>query len=359
MKNLKELRPYIIPIFLPNAGCKRRCVFCSQESATGVKEIPDLYEVEAEIKKFLSYLKNDSRPIEIAFYGGTFSALPFEVQEKFLNLALKFVDGKKIVGIRISTRPDEVPSQELDFLKNHKVTTIELGIQSFSDEVLKMSNRGYDVSEAIVGCELVRKKGFNLGIHLMTGLPASSYETDLYSAFKTVEMKPSMVRIHPTLVLKSSALERLYLKGNYRPRTLEDTLDLLSDMYIVFLANSIHVNRIGLQIPPELRDSVVAGPYHPSIGDLVKYESFYKVAKWYFENSDGGKIRLGKKNLSLLTGYGKKNLERLGKFSSSIEVDEKADGILFKSENEIADYSKILKKYIREIHDKLRTGGQV
>jgi len=352
-----EHKLYVIPIFLPNAGCKQRCVFCSQRDITGVEKAPTLDEVENEIESFLSYLRNKSRPVEIAFYGGTFTALPIETQEKYLDVALKFVDGKKAIGIRISTRPDDVPPEELEFLKNKKVTTIELGIQSFFNEVLKRSKRGYDSAQAVTGCRLVKEKGFRLGIHLMIGLPGSSYEIDVWSAFKTVEMKPDMVRIHPTLVVKNSELERLYLKGEYVPLTLEDTLDMLSDTYLIFSANFIPVNRIGLQIPVELRNSIVAGPYHPSIGDLTKYEAFYKISKWFFENFKGGKILLGKKDLSLLTGYGKKNLVRLKEFSSFIEINEEVKDIFFEFENEFADYSTILKKYIEEIRSKLKIGG--
>ena len=358
MKTRNIYRPYIIPIFLPNAGCKRRCVFCSQKDVTGVERVPTLIEVRNEIKKFLNYFKDKTRSVEIAFYGGTFTALPIEIQRKYIETALEFVDKKRVIGLRISTRPDDIPPEELDFLKKNKVITIELGIQSFCDDVLKESNRGYDSKQAISGCKRVKSKGFNLGIHLMTGLPSSSHTCDLYSAFKTVEMNPDMVRIHPTLVIKNSMLEEMYLNNSYTPQSLEESLDILSDMYLIFSRYSIPINRMGLQIPVELRNSIVAGPYHPSLGDLVEYESFYKLGTWFFKKFKSGEIVIGKNNLFLLNGYSKKNLRRFGEYVSRIKVIENVENIFFKIGNNVTDYPMVLEKYIEELRSKLETEGR-
>jgi len=356
---LKILRtkPYVIPVFLPNAGCKRRCVFCSQKDITGHEKIPTLDEVKKEIEKFLRHLKNKERPVEIAFYGGTFTALPVDLQKKFLKVAREFIDGKRIIGIRLSTRPDDVPPDELDFLKESGVLTIELGIQSFCDDVLIKSNRGYTSKQAINACREVKARGFKLGVHLMTDLPGSSNYCDLFSAFKTVELDPDMVRIHPTLVIKNSALERMFFEKIYRPQSLEEALDLLSDMYLIFKRYSVTVNRIGLQIPVELRDSIVSGPYHPSLGDLVEIESFYKLTRWFLETFNDGEIIIAKNKLHFLNSYGKRNLKRLEKFTSRIKIED-SKNISFRLKDKIADYSTVLEKYIEELHSKLKVEGR-
>lgn len=263
---------YIIPIFVPHEGCPHDCVFCNQRSITGSKEIVDAEFVDSTVQKYLETIKNTNSIIEISFFGGTFTAIDIKKQKELLEVALKYKNMGKINLIRLSTRPDYINEPILQNLKAYSVDIIELGIQSMDSEVLIKSGRGHTAEDVINASKLIKAFGFTLGHQIMLGLPGDSFEKDILTTKQVIELKPSICRIYPTLVVKNTALERLYLEGKYTPYTLKETIQISKLLYCMLIANNIKVIRIGLQPTTEINvdGDVIAGPFHPAMRELVE-----------------------------------------------------------------------------------------
>ncbi len=308
-------RRYIIPIFLPYAGCKHRCLFCDQVSETGVVQPLSPFQISEYIEKYLSYMPSKAMgKIQVAFYGGTFSGLEPELQEEYLSMVKPFIENGKVGSIRMSTRPDEITPELLKMYKEFKVETIEIGCQSMDDSVLRLNRRGHSSDAVVKAISLCKSYGFETGVHLMTGMYGASRLSDLISAVKIIALKPDTVRIHPTLVLKGASLEALYKKGIYKPPSLEETVKLLADELILFWAREIEVIRIGLYIPPEKYKNVVGGPFHPAIGQMAKGEVYYRLLSDVLnDSSESFTIYASQEFFDTVKGQRNKNLERIKK----------------------------------------------
>ncbi|MCD6551803.1 radical SAM protein [Thermotoga sp.] len=260
----------IIPVFLPYVGCKRRCVFCDQVKATGQKKVPSLDDIAQLIEEY----SRTSGEYEVGFYGGTFTGLSEQKMEEYLNFVRRF---PVVKSIRVSTRPDEVTREKLEILKKYDVETIEVGVQSFSDEVLEASKRDYTSEEVEKACKLIKRMEFRLSVHLMVGLPRSDRKDEILSAMRTVECGADLVRIHPTLVFEGTELHRMMKSSRYRPLSLKEAIDICSDLVCILEGWGIRVIRIGYHVPVELRKYVVAGPLDPAFGDKVRKAVMKKV----------------------------------------------------------------------------------
>ncbi|MCD6385784.1 radical SAM protein [Candidatus Sumerlaeota bacterium] len=265
-------RRAIIPVFLPRAGCPEpSCVFCNQSLLTDLDEVRSPNEVSEFISRSLQTLNRKIyQETEIAFYGGSFSALPLTLQESYLKAIAPFLDDGRIVAVRISTRPDFVTDDTLQLLKKYKGETIELGVQSFYDDVLQQSGRGYNAATAIRSVKLVAEYGFKVGIHLMLGLPGDTPEKSLGSAKTAISLRPEFVRLHPTLVLRDTILEEMFRTGDYQPWDEETMFSTLTKMIVLFEEAGINVIRVGLQPSRRLttEGAVVAGLFHPALREL-------------------------------------------------------------------------------------------
>ncbi|MFO7659387.1 MAG: radical SAM protein [Candidatus Cloacimonadaceae bacterium] len=292
----------IYPVFIPQKGCPFHCIYCDQESFGSAQELP-LDVLQQQIEQFC--LKNHHRQKQIAFYGGTFTALSLQDRERYYQLIEPFMDNK--TTLRISTRPDFVSPDELDWCKKHHITTIELGIQDFDDAVLAASGRGYDSKTAVEACLRVKQYGFELGVQIMPGLsylaPASNQ--NILKSLETV--RPDFLRIYPLIILKGTPLWKLYEAGKIKPLYLEEAINIC----VIYLewAKQHKVAVIKLGIPSLEKDLEYAGPYHPAFGELVKGERLLrKIVKLY---QPGKVINLSGRDISLLTGHQGYNLSRL------------------------------------------------
>ncbi len=271
-------KPFIIPVFIPHQGCPHRCVFCDQRSVTSTAAIsPSPEDVKGRIQDFLRYKHEYHWPVEIAFYGGTFTGLPYDYQEQLLKTAEQFIFNESVHCIRLSTRPDTISEKNLDLLKEHNVTTVELGAQSMDDRVLFASRRGHTASDTVRAVELLKEYGFKVGLQIMPGLPGDTEQSILDTGEKIASLKPDMVRIYPTVVLKNSRLARLYQQGHYVPLTLEQGVRIAKDLLCLFNSRGIPVIRMGLQASDSLNgpNGIIAGPFHPSFGHLVYSAIFF------------------------------------------------------------------------------------
>ena len=265
-----KTRPLIIPIFIPQEGCRHRCVYCDQSTISGASQAS--WSPSSIHKHVVNYLDNGGRyPVQVAFYGGSFTLLPETRQRFFLEPVQKFLEQGLVHSLRLSTRPDAIEARNLRFLKDMGVKTIELGAQSLCDSVLKAAGRGHPSREIYEAALKVQQQGFEMGLQLMPGLPRDSRATFFRTVDKSIALSPSFVRLYPTVVLSSTPLEHLYRKGHYRPLSLTQAVDWCKEAKQRFAAAGIPVIRMGLQpsVALEQPGRIVAGPYHPAFGQLV------------------------------------------------------------------------------------------
>ena len=266
-------KPFVIPVFIPHAGCPHDCIYCNQRTITGeTVSFPTKEKVKKTIERFLRFRKKgDARRSFVAFYGGTFTALPLAVQKDLLDVAQEFIETKLLDGIRFSTRPDYIDTNELDFLSNYTIHAIELGAQSMVDDVLRAAARGHTSEDTKIASAMIKDSGYQLGIQIMVGLPRDTEKTFRKTVQEVIKLNADFVRIYPTLVIRDSALARLYTHGKYKALSLDKAVAMTVDAYTQFKKNGIEVIRMGLQPEPwfEKPGTILAGPYHPSFGELV------------------------------------------------------------------------------------------
>ena len=262
----------IIPIFIPFLGCPHDCAFCNQVKITNYKDRADENTIIKQIEDYLSYFKDKDSNKEIAFYGGSFTGLPEETMLSYLGIANDYKKKGIIDRIRLSTRPDYINNSILDYLKDYQVDTIELGIQSFDQEVLDANERGHLISDSQRASKLIKEYGFTLGHQIMPGLYKDSREKIIKTAIKSANIGPDIARIYPTLVIKDTKLERLYNLGLYEPLSLDEAVQISAEVLMIYEYKNINVIRIGLQPTENINEGkdVVAGPFHPATRQLVE-----------------------------------------------------------------------------------------
>jgi histone acetyltransferase (RNA polymerase elongator complex component) len=266
----------IVPVFLPFRGCPSRCIYCSQIAQTGQtpRPIPETLQTAA---RHLAEAGERGRPSDLAFYGGTFTALPEEDLARCLAFAATMRESGRVRHVRCSTRPDAVYADVLGRLKESGCTVVELGVQSFDDRSLGASRRNYTGDVALAACAMVKEAGLALGVQLLPGMPGCPPETFLQDVTMALGAGCDMLRFYPCLVLEGTELARLWRQGAYRPWEMETCLDALADGLLAAMAANVPVIRMG--VPPErdmLRD-ILAGPYHDALGARVRGRALLKA----------------------------------------------------------------------------------
>lgn len=265
---MAKKKQLIIPIFIPQYGCPHQCVFCNQKTISGIEKPPDAAYVSDTVDTYLKTWKGSGKR-EVAFYGGSFTGLDRAIQEVFLSAACKFINRGLIDSVRVSTRPDYITDEGLLLLKRYNVETVELGVQSMDAEVLRLSGRGHTVEDTTIAISALKKHGFLVGLQFMPGLPGDTCETIFSTAAKIIGLRPDFVRIYPTIVVKDTPLEKMYLAGSYKPWPLPEMTDICRKLVSLFDAKGIPIIRLGLQPTEALEQNILAGPYHPSFRNLL------------------------------------------------------------------------------------------
>lgn len=268
-----------IAIFVPHEGCPNQCSFCNQRRISGVDHTGEAAEVERTVNTaLLSLGEEKAKAAEIAFFGGSFTAIPRGRMERLLTAAFAFVREGRVKGVRISTRPDAIDPQTLRLLKAYGVTAVELGAQSMDDRVLAMNRRGHTAQDVTRASEEIRAAGLELGLQMMTGLYGSDDALDCETAQKIIALQPDTVRIYPTIVLEGTALAGLFQTGVYQPPRLEDTVALCAGLLWSFYQAGIPVIRLGLHAGGEIEKGYLAGPWHPALRELCENKIYLTQA---------------------------------------------------------------------------------
>lgn len=266
------MKHVILPVFVPHMGCPHTCVFCNQFRITGTWEPPDLATLACQAEEWAA--SSGTLP-ELAFYGGSFTAIDLKTQTALLESAAQLKKDGRISRVRLSTRPDALGAEVLARLAHYGVDTVEIGVQSLDDEVLAASQRGHTAAQAEDAIRRVQAAGFRCGAQMMVALPGDTPEKSLATGARLVQLAPDMVRIYPTAVIRDTALAEAYAAGSYQPWPLDAVLDTVAALLDLFDAAEIPVIRVGLQAEDNLsQGDVIAGAYHPALGELVKARRF-------------------------------------------------------------------------------------
>lgn len=309
-----------ISIFVPHIGCPHRCSFCDQRTISGTQKAPSGNEVYKICKKALSEIKSPENT-EIAFFGGSFTAIPRNYMTELLESAQKFIGDGRFRGIRISTRPDCITPEILDILKKYGVTSIELGAQSMVDSVLEANERGHTVEDVYKASDLITSYGFELGLQMMIGLYKSTIH-DEYQTFSAIKnIHPDTVRIYPVVILKNTKLGELYQSGRYKPFDFETVLYMSSESLERFENLGIKVIKCGLHASEFVEKDMIGGFYHPAFRELCENEIYRRKMECKIDSDEKNCIfAVNPSCISKAVGQKKSNIEYFSKRGIYIKI---------------------------------------
>lgn len=304
-----------ISIFIPHSGCPHTCSFCNQRTISSTQKPPSPEEAENIIKGAYEYITDPEkrRNTEIAFFGGSFTAIDRDYMTALLEAASKYIGENKFGGIRISTRPDCIDDEILALLKKYGVTAIELGAQSMTDRVLEMNERGHTAEDVIKASKLIRQYGFGLGLQMMVGLYGSTEADEYHTMTEFIKIHPDTARIYPVAVLKGTKLAELYENGGYKLYPFEKAVNICGVIYCAFTDSGINVIRMGLHAEDGVGENSVTGFYHPAFGEIVRSDIVRnRIEKYYLSECKNGDMLEIKANKALIGAvYGHKRSNRL------------------------------------------------
>lgn len=302
-----------VALFVPHQGCPHACSFCNQKTISGKSKLLTVEDIDEAVKTALSTA--DCNKGEIAFFGGSFTAIDRGYMVKLLERAKLYIDKGLFAGIRISTRPDCVDEEILALLKEYGVTAIELGCQSMDDEVLSLNRRGHTAEAVVSAAKLIKAQGFEFGVQMMTGLLGDTDEKCIETAKKLIELRPDTARIYPTVVLEGTELADLYKVKKYLPQSVEDAASLCAELLMIFRQHGVRVIRLGLHSGGNVEEGYVAGAYHPAFREICESKIYLHKVLEAIENGRVPKgeieITVGSRYVSMLTGQKKSNISYL------------------------------------------------
>lgn len=318
-----------IAVFVPHNGCPNQCSFCNQRTISGASKQPEPSDVAIACEKAMQG-GCEGADVQLAFFGGSFTAIDRAYMISLLEAAQPYIQsGFLNKGIRVSTRPDFIDDEVLSLLKKYGVRAIELGAQSMDDSVLSLNKRGHTADDVVKAAKLIKSYGFELGLQMMTGLYGSADDDSIMTAKKFISLSPDTVRIYPTVVLPGTMLAELYLSGEYKVPSLDESVELCSHLLEMFDKAGINVIRLGLHAQQDVCDNYLAGGYHPALRELCEGEIYYRKIKSALENKTQGsyEIAVARAEISKAVGQKRKNINRLADlgYDCKVKGDERLE----------------------------------
>lgn len=169
-------------------------------------------------KKFIAYFQS---------FSNTYA--PVNVLESLWREALAPED---VVGLAVGTRPDCIDGDILRLLREvagERLVWLELGLQSASNETLKLINRGHTVQEFEDACLLAHDFRIPVVAHVILGLPGERLEETRTTAGLLNRLGLFGVKIHLLYIVRGSALADMYARGEYAPLTREAYVEMAAD----------------------------------------------------------------------------------------------------------------------------------
>lgn len=324
-----------VALFVPDEGCPHRCSFCNQKTISGKTKRLEIKDIDSAVETALE--SADCNKGEIAFFGGSFTAIDKTYMISLLERAKLYIDKGLFAGIRISTRPDCINEEILHILKHYGVTSIELGCQSMDDEVLRLNNRGHSAKDVVYSAEMIKSYGFELGVQMMTGLYGDNKEKAIETAKKLIALSPDTARIYPTVVLENTELERLCKLGEYKPQTVDEAADICSELLMMFHEADIRVIRVGLHSGGNVEEGFVEGAYHPAFREICESRIYLRKVLSEIGRQGTPKgdltVTVGPSFVSMMSGQKKSNSQKLREMGYNLKI--KQDSKLKKYEVEV------------------------
>ena len=320
-------RNSIIPVFVPHLGCPNDCVFCNQRRISGHIEPATAQTVKNAIEEAAALTPLGTKR-QLAFYGGSFTAIPEARQVELFEAAQPYIEDGTISSIRLSTRPDAIDASVLKRLKKYGVAVVEIGAQSMCDRVLELSGRGHDSAAVENASRLIKAAGFDLVLQMMTGLPGDTDESCIETAKKIIALEPDGVRIYPTVIVRDTVLCDMWHAGTYKEHTVEDAVRICAKVVPLFNAAGIPIIRMGLNPTEDLSGGdALGGAYHPALGELVLSRIMLEKARTLlFGTKPGSRVVLGvnRSDVSKMVGQHRCNVKALtSEFSlSELKIHE-------------------------------------
>lgn len=310
-------------LFIPHNGCPHKCTFCNQKNIVGQAYQPNADDVKNAVVTAISSLKENTKEAEIAFFGGSFTAIDRDYMLELLNAAKPYMGQFK--GIRLSTRPDCIDDEIVSLLKSYNVTSIELGAQSMDDDVLRLNERGHNSADVRKACGIIKNYGISLGLQMMTGLYGSDFYKDIYTADEFIKLRPDTVRIYPTVIMKDTQLADLYNSQRFIPYTLEQSVDLCSKLILKFKNENIRIIRLGLHYSDSLENNSLGNNYHPAFKELCENKIFLEKLLELIKNYPDKKVNffeayVNPHSVSKLAGQNKSNINILNSMGYKIKI---------------------------------------
>lgn len=324
--------PLVIPVFIPHQGCPQHCLFCNQISISGkrAEKEDDSDLVHKTITEWLGYSHRRSL-VQVAFYGGSFTCLPGVRQERLLDAVQPFIQSDAVTSVRLSTRPDCIDETICDFLLEKGVKTVELGVQSLDDLVLTASHRGHSSEDSLQAARILKAKGLELGIQLMPGLPGETTVSFYKTLQQVIELKPDFVRLYPTLVIRGSGLAGQYEQGKYQPMSMNRAIALCCLAKERLDRAGIKIMRMGLQASETLEKELLAGPYHPSFGELVATRHWFRRVRTLLADCPPESmlhLLISNRDISAFVGQKRINIKRLQELGLATRLKLETDKTL-------------------------------
>jgi len=322
-------RYYTIPVFIPEKACPFRCIYCNQYALTSVVDMPKPFEIKEKIESYLCTIPS-SATVKAGFFGGSFTGMPVNDQNRYLDIVRPYIECGKIDSIQISTRPDYISGEILDNLKKYHVKIIELGAQSLDDGVLVRSGRGHNADDTRNASAMIIKHGFELGLQMMVGLPGDNFDKTIKTAYEIISLGARCTRIYPALVIRGTQLEFMYKSGEYKPLALDESIKWCKELVKIFDHHHVTILRMGLHPSEGLitGKNLAAGPFHVSFKELVMTSLFGDFFASHTEQpmSDNLVVAVSQKNINYAIGYNAANKKMLSRKFKNVQFQ--ADDIL-------------------------------
>ena len=313
-----------ISVFVAHLGCPQQCSFCNQHYIAGTEALPQAEDISNAVKTAVNSKNYDPKTTELAFFGGSFTAIDRDYMLTLLEAAHQFVKSGEICGIRISTRPDAIDDEILGTLKRCGVTAIELGAQSMNDEVLNVNRRGHNAQAVRNAAALIKEYGFKLGLQMMTGLYKDTPGKCVETAREFIKLGADCVRFYPTVIIKGTYLGELFEKGMYQSFSFDETIDLCAELLEMFDRACIPVIRLGLHSGGDFDGSILGGVYHPALREITEGRMTFNKMKEFMERSGEKRFRVytDRRNISRVSGHKKENKIKLGNLGYSFVITQ-------------------------------------
>ena len=320
----------VIPFFIQHQGCPHRCLFCNQWAIAGEGTAggdDPVHDLRRTIATWLGY-RRSGMAVELAFFGGSFSCLEEPLQQRLLAAVQPYLHEGKIDSVRVSTRPDCLDRERIDFLRAYGVRTVEIGAQSLQDQVLRQARRGHTAADVEAAMASLSGSGCRIGLQLMIGLPGETTGSFFRGIERVIALRPHFVRLYPTLAMSGTGLADLHRQGRWRPLSLSRAVILAGRARSRLLAAGIGVVRLGLQPSADLERHLVAGPYHPAFGELVLSRDWYRRIRPLLRAAGPGRrveITISPRDRSACVGPRQENLQRLRALPSAATLSLRTD----------------------------------